>query len=85
MVILMAQKSLHSYGIAVNASKNSYIAGELDYHVRRLARIGLVAFATTNGSYWRKMIKEHAAACSFIISAIKHAFEPSDYIPLLTE
>ncbi len=39
-----------TYGVTIFALKNSYTAGELGYYVRRLARKGLVALATTNGS-----------------------------------
>lgn len=38
-----------TYGVTIFSSKNSYTAGELGYYVRRLAREGLVAFASTNG------------------------------------
>lgn len=37
------------YGITAFAQENSYTAGELGYYTRRLADMGLVAIAATNG------------------------------------
>lgn len=39
-----------SYGIALFTQSNAYSAGELGYFTRRLADVGLVAIAATNGS-----------------------------------
>jgi (2R)-3-sulfolactate dehydrogenase (NADP+) len=38
-----------TYGIALFAQKGSYTTGELGYYPRRLAEVGLVAFAATSG------------------------------------
>lgn len=38
------------YGITVFSQKNSYTVGELGYYTRRLAEVGLVAFAACNST-----------------------------------
>jgi (2R)-3-sulfolactate dehydrogenase (NADP+) len=43
------QQRARSLGVAIFAQRNSFTTGELGYYVRRLAEMGLVALAATNG------------------------------------